>query len=337
MKAWQYTDTTGGLEKNLELTEVARPAEPVGEFEILVEVISASINPADHKVPELGLISRSVIRRPATPGMDFSGRVVSLGAKIDSFSIGETVFGRLAPKQHGSLGQLIVVDTKNEACVALPAGVDVDHAATVGTAGITAYEAIAPNVKSGDKVFINGGSGGTGTFGIQIAKALGCYVTVTCSSGKAQLCKTLGADEIIDYTTTNVAQKLKEAGQVYSLAVDNVGSPPELYKAADDFLLPSGQFVQIGSSVSVESAKSVASRLLLPSFLGGGKRKFSLHVIKPKQDELRQLGRLMVEGKVKPAIDEVFKFEDAPRAFEKLKQGKVAGKIVIHVTNKETS
>lgn len=331
MKAWQYTDTSGGLEKHLELNEIPRPPEPLAEFEILVEVTSASINPADYKVPELGLISRSVISRPATPGMDFSGRVASLGAKVDSFRVGEAVFGRLAPKQRGSLGQFVVVDTKGEVCVPLPDGVDADAAAAVGTAGVTAYETIAPYVRAGDRVFINGGSGGTGTFGIQIAKALGCHVTVSCSAGKAALCRALGADATIDYAAGSVAEKLREAGQVYSLAVDNVGAPADLYKAADEFLVPAGPFVQVGSDVSLGSARTVASRMLLPAFLGGGRRKFVMHVIKPRADELRQLARLLAEGKIKPAIDEVFKFEDAPRAFEKLKGGTVAGKIVIRV------
>ena len=99
----------------------------------------------------------------------------------------------------------------------LPNGIEVDQAAAVGIAGLTAYQLIVPNTKQGDKIFINGGSGGTGTFGIQMALAIGCHVTSTCPTGNVQLCKDLGADEVIDYKTTNVAQALKANGQAFAL------------------------------------------------------------------------------------------------------------------------
>lgn len=186
-------------------------------------------------------------------------------------------------------------------------------------------------MKPGDKVFINGGSGGTGTFGIQIAKVRGCHVTVSCSPGKADLCRSLGADEIIDYTTTDVSRALKAKGQVFSLVVDNVGTPGDLYKSADEFLLPDGKFVQVGGTPSLASAKAIASRLLLPSFLGGGKHKFSLYSIGHSREDLAQLGRWMAEKKIRVVIEQTYELEDLPKAFEKLKKGSNAGKLVIHV------
>lgn len=334
MRAWQYSSTTGGLEKNLVLkTDVAVPSlSPVlGDSEILVEVISASINPADYKVPELGLLARAVIRTPATPGMDFCGRVVKATRTVDSFAIGEIVFGRKEPGQQGTCGQYIVVPVNS--CVSLPKeGITPDQAASIGVAGVTAYLSISPNVKAGDSVFINGGSGGTGTYGIQIAKALGCHVTVSCSTAKVSQCKSLGADEVIDYTTTDVSQTLRQGGPLYTLCVDNVGTPDDLYNAADDYLLPTGKFVQVGSPVSLNSAKTLGSRMLLPSFLGGGKRKFELFVVRgPTPDAIFDVARMVVDGKVKPVIEETFEFEDLPRAFEKLKTGRNSGKLVIHV------
>lgn len=192
-------------------------------------------------------------------------------------------------------------------------------------------ESIAPNVKSGDKVFINGGSGGTGTFGIQVAKALGCHVTVTCSPSKADLCRSLGADDIIDYTSTDVSATLKAKGQVFSLVVDNAGLPANLYKAADDFLLPEGKFVQVGGPLNFSAIKTVTSRLLVPSFLGGGKRKYEMYNIKSGTQDLKQLGQWVAEKKIKVVVEETYELEDLPKAFEKLKTGRNAGKLVVHV------
>jgi NADPH:quinone reductase-like Zn-dependent oxidoreductase len=195
----------------------------------------------------------------------------------------------------------------------------------------TQAEVIAPNVKPGDKILINGGSGGTGTFGIQIAKALDCHVTTTCSPSKADLCRSLGADDIIDYTTTNVSQALKAKGQVFSLVVDNAGLPEDLYKAADDFLLPHGKFVQVGGPLSLGAIKTVSSRLLLPSFLGGGKRKYEMYNIAHGPADLKQLGRWIADKKIRVVIEETYELEHLPRAFEKLKKGRNAGKLVVHV------
>jgi NADPH:quinone reductase-like Zn-dependent oxidoreductase len=191
---------------------------------------------------------------------------------------------------------------------------------------------MAPNVKPGDKIFINGGSGGTGTFGIQIAKALGCHVTTTCSPSKADLCRSLGADEVIDYTSADVAQALKAKGQVFSLVVDNVGVPDNLYKAADDFLLPQGKFIQIGAPVGLGAAKTIVSRSFIPSFLGGGKRKYEMSTsIRHDPTALKQLAQWIAEKKVKPVIEQTYELEDLPKAFEKLKTGKCSGKLVVHM------
>jgi NADPH:quinone reductase-like Zn-dependent oxidoreductase len=119
------------------------------------------------------------IRKPATPGLDFSGRVVEVGAECD-LVVGQMVFGKLEPKQQfGTLGEYIV--GSRAGTVPIPDGVSTEHAATLGVCGLVTYQCLASNVKPKDRVFINGGSGGTGSFAIQIAKALGCYVTTTCS------------------------------------------------------------------------------------------------------------------------------------------------------------
>jgi NADPH:quinone reductase-like Zn-dependent oxidoreductase len=335
MKAWQYNSGAGGLEKNLTLNDSASPPSKhaMSKDQILVEVISASLNPVDYKIPELGFASKLMISTPASPGLDFCGRVVATHATNDEFKEGEKVFGRLdGPAQFGTCGQFIIASTNG--CVVLPNGVDEDHAAAIGTAGLTAYQCIVPHVKASSKVFINGGSGGTGTFGIQFAKQLGAHVTTTCSAANVELCKELGADEVIDYKTDDLIQTLKSKGQLFDLIVDNVGTPDALYNECHAFLKPGCNFIQVGATVSLASTTSLVSRALKPSWLGGGQRPFQFLQAKSKKEDLAQIGRWMAEGNVQAVIDQVFDWNDVPKAFEKLKTGRAKGKIVVHVTAK---
>ncbi|KAK9413466.1 putative Chaperonin 10-like protein [Seiridium unicorne] len=332
-RAWLYSSASGGLEHAIKLSDA--PLKPAGKDQILVKVYSVCLNPVDHKLPELGLLSRTIIPTPAAPCMDFSGTVYfkkcgGAAESADSFIEGETVFGRVGPQQYGPLGEYVLA--KPSELTSLPDGVDLDQASCIGTAALTAYQSIAPHVKEGDKVLINGGSGGTGTFGIQIAKILGCHVTTSCSGRNVELCKSLGADEVIDYTKEDVVKILKSKGTVFKVAVDNVGSsPPNLYSAADHYLLPEGKFVQVGGGQSLRGMKSTAFRTVLPSFLGGGKRSWQFMVLTNDQDDRAKIGEWMKEGKVKAVIDETFNFEQAPKAFEKLKTGRSRGNIVIRV------
>ncbi|KAI1374347.1 reticulon-4-interacting protein 1, mitochondrial precursor [Hypoxylon crocopeplum] len=330
MRAWLYSSAHGGLEKNIKLVRDAPLPfhQTLPKDGILVKVLCSSLNPADYKIPELGLVSRALVSVPASPGLDFAGVVTQTGETVGTFHAGDKVYGRIPPGQHGTLGEYVCA--RMDGCASLPEDLSLEDASCVGTAGQTAYQCIVPNVKEGDKVFINGGSGGTGTFGIQIAKAVGCHVTTSCSGKNTELCRSLGADEIIDYTKENVSEALKAKGQVYKLAVDNVGSaPPDLYKAADHYLLPEGKFVQIGGGMSASDLKNMTSRMLLPSFLGGGKRKWEWVTTANNREHLEQVGKWVKEGKIKVVIDEVFQYEDVPKAIEKLKKGRTQGKIVV--------
>lgn len=330
MYAWQFKTTTGGLENNLYLPAAGVPKPHITEDQVLVEVYSAALNPADYKVPELGLLARGMVPSPSTPGQDFCGRVCETGRRAASFRVGEMVFGVCSgPLGHGSLGQYISVSMENLATVAR--GLKVDDMAGVGVAGLTGYQSIASNVKEGDRVFINGGSGGTGIFGIQIAKALGCHVTTTCSSANVELCKSLGADEVIDYKAVDVVQTLKKKGQIFSLVVDNVGMPSNLYSSCHHFVLHHGKFVQVGAEMGISSAVQHASNMLLPGLLGGGRRKYQFLVLKAKHEELAQLAKWIEEGKIKVVVDSVWEYDDVPRAFERLKTNRAKGKVVVHV------
>ena len=340
MKAWQYTNARGCLEKNLNLNHAAPlPTYPVaGSQDVLVEVISMALNPADYKLTELPLVGRLLIPKPASPGFDFCGRVVSCAdgneapSGTTTLEPGELVFGELGwPVQFGTLGQFVKVPRSG--VVPLPPGVDIDQAAAIGTAALTAYQSLAPYVKPGNQVFINGGSGGVGIFAIQIAKLLGCHVVVSCSGANAQLCKDLGADETIDYTISDISQTLSSRGQVFDLVVDNVSRPHDLYKASDHFLRVGAPFVQVAAADdSLSGLWSMVLRWLLPGFLGGGKHPWHLMTLKNNLDELTQIGQWVREGKIKVMLDSVFAYEDAPKAFERLRTNRARGKVVINVT-----
>jgi NADPH:quinone reductase and related Zn-dependent oxidoreductases len=147
MKAWQYSSTAGGIEKNLVLNQnvpVPSLAPYIGARDsvLLVRVLSASLNPVDYKVPELGIVSRAVTGMQATPGLDFCGRVVQSTPTVDDFAVGDLVFGHLDFQQHGTTGEYIVVPTKH--CARVPEGVSIDEAATLGVAAVTAYRTWCP-------------------------------------------------------------------------------------------------------------------------------------------------------------------------------------------------
>ncbi|KAL5603582.1 hypothetical protein FOVSG1_006332 [Fusarium oxysporum f. sp. vasinfectum] len=322
----------GPIAQTLRLATATRPsAESLERDQVLIEVAVASINPADYKIPELGFVAKAIMPFPKTPGMDFGGRVVAIGPDILHIKTGDRVIGRMNPlNSAGSLSEYVVAAYDDVAV--LPETVPLDQAGAAATAALTAYQSIVPFVEMGDKIFINGGSGGTGTFGIQIAKALGCHVTVSCSTAKVSLCRDLGADEIIDYKTTDVTAALCRKGKVFTLAVDNVGnSPANLFPNAKNFLLSEGKFKFVGGGVSFAVVKNILPSILLPSLLGGSNHKFEVFATKNSHEDMAQISTWMGEGKLKTVIDSTFAFEDVLKAYQKLKQGSTRGKILVRV------
>ncbi|EUC47309.1 hypothetical protein COCMIDRAFT_90501 [Bipolaris oryzae ATCC 44560] len=336
MRAWQWTTCTTTLESAIQINNSAplpTSHRPLSSGESLIRVYAATLNQVDFKFAELPLIPRLAIRKPATPGLDFAGRVISTGPDC-SVKVGQLVFGKLEPKtQFGTLGEYIV--GSRVGTVPMPEGLEVESAAAMGVCGLVTYQCLARNVKSGDRVLVNGGSGGTGTFAVQIAKALGCHVTATCSGANVQLCKDLGADEVIDYRKNDVAAVLASGSKQYDMILDNVGHPSELYWKAPEFTKPGAKYVQVGSQVSLSFLYDLAFRFLVPTWLGGGQRPFSFGFALTNFDDFTALGKLVASRKVKPVIDEVYEFEDVPKAYQKLRTGRARGKIVVRMGNEE--
>lgn len=332
MRAWQWTMCSSVLERAIQLNENAplpTDTRPLGIGESLIQVYAAALNPVDYKLAELPLVGRLAIPKPATPGLDFAGIVARVGPECN-LQIGQRVFGKLEPKQQfGTLAQYII--GSRAGTVPLPDGVTFEQGATLGVCGLVTYQCLVRNVKPDDHVLINGGSGGTGSFAIQIAKALGCHVTTTCSGANVQLCKDLGADTVIDYRTTNVAKVLSTSEKRYDFVLDNVGEPAELYWKSPHYTKDGTKYVQIGSQVSLSFVYDLAFRFLVPTWLGGGQRPFSFGLASTNYEDFTNLVRLVADQGVKPLIDEVLAFKDVPKAYGKLKLGRAKGKIVIQV------
>ncbi|RFU78629.1 hypothetical protein TARUN_3599 [Trichoderma arundinaceum] len=334
MQAWQLA-APGPLEETLKLVDnAAQPSVPLKPGQALVEVVSAGLNPADYKMVQMGFASKALTSFPKTLGMDLSGRVVAVADNVTDVKTGDAVLVRLDPtKAPGALSQYVIADRDGYAV--LPSDFDLDLAAGAPTTALTAYQSIKPYVQTGSKVFINGGSGGAGTYGIQIAKALGCHVTASCSTGKRELCERLGADEIVDYKAGDIVTQLKKSGKIFDHVVDNVGSSlPDLYQQSNHFLKPEGAFVLVGGSASLSSIKNVAMAKLLPSFLGGGKSKFITYMTKNNHEDFVQLAKWLGEGVIKTIVDSTFEFKEVAEAYEHLKKGSSGGKVIVHVASK---
>ena len=329
MRAWQYLRTNGGLEKNLRMNPSAPLPKPKSN-QHLVRIAAAALNPVDYKPAEVPGITRFVISKPATPAIDFAGSIVK-PASGSSLKPGQLVFGAsgTSPLAGGALADFNAAQTASVAV--LPEGVSLTDAATVGVAGLTAYQSIVPYVKKGDRIFINGGSGGTGAFGIQFARTIGCHITTTCSTTNIDLCKRLGADEVIDYRKENVIEALKAKESKFDHAVDNVGTDHEMIWSSHQFMQPGAAYIVVGGGATLGDAIDGVKRKIWPTFLGGIKGKVMGFWPRPTVEDLQQIVEWIRTGKVKPLIDEKFPFEQAPHAMEKLKTGRAKGKIVIDV------
>jgi NADPH:quinone reductase-like Zn-dependent oxidoreductase len=328
MKAWQYDCSAKGIENDLKLNPAAPLPKPKSN-QHLVKVLHAALNPVDYKTAELPLIPKLAASLPAIPAADFVGIVVKPAAG-SPFQPGQTVYGYAGTSvlEGGALAEYALVEERAAALV--PEGVDPVKFAGVGVAGITAYQSIIPYLKPGKKhIFINGGSGGAGTFGIQMAKAAGATVTTSCSTPNVDLCHELGADYVIDYKKEDVLTVLRASEKKFDHVVDNVSHDNSLYLKAHEYTTKDATFVALGGAVSLKSGADML-RNRLPGFLGGGKRPYRLILLVRKQEDLVEVAQWIKEGKVKP-VDSQYAFEDAPKAYEKLKTGRARGKIVVNV------
>jgi len=163
---------------------------------------------------------------------------------------------------------------------------------------------------------------------------LGTEVTATCSAANVQLCKELGAGEVIDYKMGDLVEALKSKGGVFELVVDNVGTPALPYNQNHKFLKPTGKFVQVGGDASMAGITSLVCRKSQATWLGGGQRSFKFLILDNKKYDCVQIMKWMSEGRLKAVIYHAFEWDDLPGAYKKLKTGRLEEEIVVHVTSK---
>ncbi|MGD9599902.1 MAG: NAD(P)-dependent alcohol dehydrogenase [Steroidobacteraceae bacterium] len=323
MRAIRYR-CYGGPEV-LHAESVARPVPP--DEGVLVRVRAASANPLDwHYMRGKPYIMRSSsgAGAPKDPafGVDFAGTVVAVGSAVTRFKPGDAVFGG----RTGAFGEYVVV-RETRAIVAKPANVSFEQAAAVPVAGVTALQALRDKggLKPGQKVLINGASGGVGTFAVQIAKVLGARVTGVCSTRNVELVRSLGADEVIDYTKDDFT---KRTGQ-YDLIVDMVSSHP--LRATLSALKPDGVLVIVGSNDKgnfLGPLKRSLRAILLAPFVS---RRIENLMADLDPEDLDYLAGLMRAGALTPVIDRRFTLEQVPDAMAYLETGRARGKVVVGI------
>ncbi|MEV1172758.1 NAD(P)-dependent alcohol dehydrogenase [Nonomuraea sp. NPDC049784] len=304
----------------LRLEDVDTPA--VGDDEVLIRVRAASVNAGDrHFMRGAPYIFRAMagLTRPKVPmlGTDLAGHVEMVGRNVTSWRLGDEVFGCAV----GALAEYVSI--RHDGAVARkPAGLTFEQAAAVPTAAVTALEALRGRVRAGDRVLVNGAAGGVGTFAVQIAKALGAEVTGVCGNSNVKLVRAIGADHVIDYSTSDFAR----AEGRYDLLLDNVGNR----SLADcrRVLAPTGTFVPNSGTGGrwIGPMGRIVTALLLSLV---GRKKTANFVTRPKAADLDALCELIEAGEVTPVVDRTYPLSEVAEAMTHLETGHARGKIVI--------
>src|SRR6266404_2374546 len=325
MKAIVYCDY--GL-ANLKLENIEKPVP--NDDQVLVKVRAASVNPYDwhfiEGTPKIIRLMGVGLRKPKDTrvGVDFAGTVEAVGKNVTNFKPGDEVFGG-----RGGAFAEYVCPRATRAVALKPSNVTFEQAASVNIAGVTALQAIRDKgkVQPGQKVLINGASGGVGTFAVQIAKLLGADVTGVCSTRNVDLVKSLGADHVINYTKEDFAK----GAQRYDVILDNV--PNHSLSECRRILNPNGKYVMIGGGGPNDSRwvgpfGRVIKALLLSPFVS---QEMGMMMADTSQKDLTILGDLMQSGKVKPIIDRTYKLSEVPAAIAYVEAGHARGKVIITV------
>jgi NADPH:quinone reductase-like Zn-dependent oxidoreductase len=314
MKAFIYESY--GPPEALRMAEVEKPAP--GPDGALVKVLAVSVNPADwHSMRGKPLFSRATLGllRPKKRilGVDVAGRIEAVGSGVTRFKVGDEVYANLLETGYGAFAEYVSVPV--DVLALKPSNLSFEEAAAVPMAAGTALQGLAHHgeVQPGHKVLVNGASGGVGSFGVQIAKGQGAEVTGVTSTRNVDLARSLGADHVVDYTTTDFTR----SGERYDLVLDTIGnrSVSDLRRALAE-----------GGKGAVTGFTNIGN--LLGVSLRGGKdiAQVSAHV---KAEDLEVLSGLIEAGKVRPAIDRRYAFAELPAAIAYLEHGHARGKVVV--------
>jgi len=306
--------TTGyGAESQLKYATV--PVPQIGAGQLLIRVKAASVNPVDWKIRAGKLIFMTGIRPPRILGADFAGIVARVGSQVSDYAVGDAVWGKVNSFKGGAYAQFLCA--KLDELAHKPESLDFATAAALPNVALTAYQALLhqARLQAGQRVLINGCSGGVGLAGLQIAKALGCQVTGVCGTRNLDLARQLGADQLIDYREQDV---LAQAGG-YDIFFDAVASL-SLFKTRG-LIKPGGCYVS--------TVPSLASALLGPLWKHDKARRIKTVMVKASHTDLEALATLAQDGRLSMPIERAYPLAKAAAAHRHSQGGHVVGKIIL--------
>ncbi|HFK1789799.1 TPA: NADP-dependent oxidoreductase [Bacillus pacificus] len=318
----------------MHMTEV--PTPEINEYEVLAEIHAASINPIDFKIRDGKVKMLLKYEMPLILGNDFSGVITKVGSKVTRFKVGDEIYARPRKNKIGTFAEYIAI---HEDDIALkPKNLSFEEAASIPLVGLTSYQALHDimHLQKGQKILIHAGSGGVGTFAIQLAKIMGATVTTTASEAGTNLVKSLGTDEIINYKT----EKFEEILTNYDAVFDTIGGTT--LEKSFNIIKSGGNIVSVSGTPNARFGKEFGSGFFKTLLFSLASKKltalekkhnaqYSFLFMKPSGDQLRTIANYIEAGKIKPVIDRVFSFEDAQKAMEYSEAGRAKGKIIVKI------
>jgi len=310
------------------------PTPEIDEYEVLAEIHAASINPVDFKIRDGKVKLLVKYKMPLILGNDFSGVVVKVGAKVTRFKVGDEIYARPRKSKIGTFTEYIAI---HEDDIALkPKNLSFEEAASIPLVGLTSYQALTDilQLQKGQKILIHAGAGGVGTFAIQLAKLMGAFVATTASEAGANLVKSLGVDEIINYKT----EKFEEILENYDVVFDTLGG--ETLEKSFEVIKSGGKIVSVSGLPNARFGKEYGSGFFKTLLFSAASHKltalekkhnvqYSFLFMKPSGEQLSIIADFIETGKIKPIIDRVFPFENAQKAMEYAESGRAKGKIIL--------
>ena len=315
---------------------VDKPEPVLGENDVLVQIHAAGVNQLDSKIRNGEFKLILPYKTPFILGHDVAGVVTKVGSKVSKFKVGDEVYSRPADHRIGTFAEFIAISEKDLAIK--PKNLSMEEAASIPLVGLTAWQALVEkaDLKKGQKVFIQAGSGGVGTFAIQLAKHLGATVATTTSATNMDLVKTLGADIVIDYKKDDFEEILKD----YDVVLNSQDG--KTLEKSLRVLKPGGKLISISGPPDPDFAKGIGlswALQLVMTFLSYGIRKrarrrgvsYSFLFMRANGDQLREIASLIDSGIIRPVVDRVFPFESTNEALAYVESGRTRGKVVVKV------
>jgi NADPH:quinone reductase-like Zn-dependent oxidoreductase len=320
--------------EKLQLIEVAEPN--IKENEVLVEIHASGLNVLDSKIKSGEFKLILPYKFPLILGHDVAGVITQIGKNVKQFKVGDEVYSRPSDFQIGTFAEFIAINEKDLALK--PKNLSMVEAASIPLVALTVWQAFIEkaNLKKGQKVFIQAGSGGVGTIAIQLAKHLGATVATTASEKSFSMLKNLGADILIDYKTEDFETVLKD----YDVVLNSQDT--KTLKKSLRILRPGGKAISISGPPTPEFAKSINApwfvKIVLSLISSGIRRKasklgvdYSFLFMRADGKQLQDISKLIEKGVIRPVVDKSFSFEQTNEALEYVESGRAKGKVVVNL------